>query len=205
MWVFALLSSQRHISTVTATKPDGTLDWTETWSGVTGSTPIYCDGSTEAPAADIAVTIDCNATPADPSCAVIGVIPPKLGGDCPVPGGSGYPLGSQVPLGSSGNANAVNNIIYLYQSSAGYQNVVGFLLMTPSGYYGVSNSVDPSFWSVIFATGLFPNLNTDNLTPFAVSGSLSADQVNSILKMYPSGGSGARGSGPCFSSAFIPA
>lgn len=80
----------------------------------------------------------------------------------------GVSLNDQLPFGSTGKNNDVNNIFYLYEGATmsgngilGGQVLVGWIAMTPTNYFVISNGKDGNFVHNIIAqlSGARPKLD----------------------------------------------
>ncbi|MEA2718689.1 MAG: hypothetical protein QOJ39_553 [Candidatus Eremiobacteraeota bacterium] len=153
---------------------------------------------------------------------LLATLPATAGAICgsPVPS---LPLGSNLPLGSTGKSTDVVQVYYLYEPSTlnpnpaarpaatlqSGQTIVGFVYVTagvppntPGKYFVQSTGADPDFVtnlvSAIPAIGaLLSAINVS--TTGAFSQALTAAQANGIFVEYPLKGSGT-GSGPCFTT-----
>jgi hypothetical protein len=154
---------------------------------------------------------------------LLATLPPANGAVCGSPVAS-LPLGSNLPLGSTGKSTDVVQEWYLYEPSTlnpnptanptatlqSGQTIVGFIYETagnptasqPGQYFVQSTGADPNFVTSLVSTlPVLGNLlnGINNSTTGAFSQPLTAAQANAILAKYPPKGKGL-GSGPCFSA-----
>lgn len=142
---------------------------------------------------------------------VVAVQTPAPGAPCRGSDSAGVTLDDQLPLGSTGTQNDVINMSYLYEPSTlsgngqvGGQVIVGWIAMTPTNYFIISNGRDGNM--VHNLAQQIPVLgqvwNTvANTQAMAISPSLNAAQVGQIFKDYPANAKSGNGSAPCFTGA----
>ena len=153
---------------------------------------------------------------------LLATVPPAPGAVCGSPVQS-LPLGSNLPLGSTGKSTDVVQVWYLYEPSnlnpnptgnplQGGQLIVGFIYVTagsppnPGQYFVQSTGANPSFVLNLIngVPGIGPALSAiQSSTAGAFSQPLNGTQANAIFGKYPPKGK-SNGSGPCFSSPLPP-
>lgn len=155
--------------------------------------------------------------PTGPDCSVypnamicqLAVQPPESGKPCRGSDAFGITLNDVLPLGSTGKANDINNIYYLYEGAAfsgpglgGGQVLVGWIAVTQNNWFIISNGRDGNFIHNIVMN--LPVLGSawaaiNNTQTGAISPPLTTDQMAAIFKLYPWNGKNGNGTGACFS------
>ncbi|MDP9025626.1 MAG: hypothetical protein M3N13_09670 [Candidatus Eremiobacteraeota bacterium] len=122
----------------------------------------------------------------------------------------GITLDDQLPFGSTGTNNDVNNIFYLYEGATisangipGGQLLVGWIAVTANNYFVVSNGKDANLvhnlaQQVPVLGQLWNAVN--NSTTAVISPPLNAAQINQVFQDYPVNSKTGSGSAPCFTN-----
>ncbi len=123
----------------------------------------------------------------------------------------GVTLDDNLPLGSTGKPNDVNNMFYLYEGATisangiiGGQVLVGWIAVTQNNYFVISNGRDANMVHNLAAQipGLGQIWNTvANTTTGTISPPLTGPQINQVFADYPFGSKSGSGSGSCFTNA----
>ncbi len=138
----------------------------------------------------------------------VAVQNPASGAPCRGSDAFGITLNDQLPLGSVGKANDINNIYFIYEHATlsangmiGGQQLVGWIAVTQNNMFVISNGRDGNLVHNIAANvpGLGNVWNAvANTTAGAISPPLSPTQANALFAMYPMFGKTGNGSAPCF-------
>jgi hypothetical protein len=123
----------------------------------------------------------------------------------------GIALDYQLPFGSTGTSNDVNNIFYLYEGATisgngipGGEILVGWIAVTANGYFVVSNGRDGNLVHNIIqqVPVLGQTWNAiDNTMTNVVSPPLTGAQINQVFQSYPVNSTRpGNGSASCFTN-----
>lgn len=140
----------------------------------------------------------------------VTLLKPAPGLPCRGSDSVGIVLDDQLPFGSAGTSNDVNNIYYLYEGAQmsangvlGGEIVVGWVATTANGYFVVSNGKDANLVRNIIAQ--IPVIGqswaaVNNSLTGVVSPSLTGSQINQVFSTYPVNGKSGNGSASCFTN-----
>ena len=145
-----------------------------------------------------------------PVSKTVALLPPAPGLPCWGSDQAGLVLDNQLPLGSTGKNNDVNNIYYLYEPSTlsgsgfvGGRVVVGWIAVTANNYFIISNGKDGNLihnlaQQVPILGQIWNAVN--NTQGMSISPPLTGTQINQVFQAYPVNAKTGNGSATCFTN-----